>query len=128
MAQPANLTAIPHAFLQFKVAAKLGDVTLWRRAEQLLVIAAKVRWILIAHTEPGTRGVQVFAEHQAACFLKPYLFLKLQRTHCRDGFEVMMKAGNAHAEFVRELFHSERLVKTFAQMPDGSGNTARVSR
>jgi excisionase family DNA binding protein len=28
-------------------------------------------------------------------------------THRRDGLEMMMKAGNAHAEFVRNLIHSD---------------------
>jgi hypothetical protein len=29
------------------------------------------------------------------------LFLKLQRAHRRDGFEAMMKAGNAHSDSAR---------------------------
>src|SRR5437764_14946226 len=52
-----------YAFLKFKVAAKLGDVTLRRSAEKLFVLAAKVRWVFIAHTKPGARGVQVFADN-----------------------------------------------------------------
>ena len=59
-----------YAFLKFKVAAQLGDVTLRRSAEKLFVLAAKVRWVFIAHTEPGARCVQVFAEHQTTCFLE----------------------------------------------------------
>jgi hypothetical protein len=27
---------------------------------------------------PGTRRVQVFAEHRVACFLEPYLLLELE--------------------------------------------------
>ena len=116
-----------YAILKFKVAAKLGYVTLRRGAEKLFVIAAKVRWVFIAHTEPGARRVQVFPEHQTARFLKPYLFLKLQRAHRRDGLEVMMEAGNAHSEFARNIIDSERLVKVFAQTPDRLGNAAGVS-
>ena len=70
--------------LKFKVAAKIGDVTLRWSAEKLLVLAAKVRWVFISNTEPGARRIQIFAEHQTARFLESYLFLKLQRAHCRD--------------------------------------------
>jgi hypothetical protein len=75
----ADYTFSFSAFLKFEVAAKLGDVTLRRSAEKLFVLAAKVRRGFIAHTKPGARRVQVFAEHQTACFLESYLFLKLQR-------------------------------------------------
>ena len=45
------------------LSAKAGNVTLWWRAELLLVIAVKVRRILVADAESGARRVQVFAEH-----------------------------------------------------------------
>ena len=112
--------------LQFKAAAKLGDVTLRRSAEMFFVVAAKVRWVFIAYAEPGARRVQVFAEHQAARFLEPDLFLKLQGAHRRDGLEVVMEAGNAHSEFVRDVIHSHRLVKVFAQQADRFGNAVCV--
>ena len=54
--------------LKFKVAAKLGDVTLRRSAEKLLVLAAEVRWVFISNTETGARRIQIFAEHQTARF------------------------------------------------------------
>jgi hypothetical protein len=47
-------------------------------AEELLVIAAEVRWGFVAHAVPGARRVQVFAEHQAARFLEPYLLPELE--------------------------------------------------
>src|SRR5262245_18468156 len=58
-----------YASLQFQVTSKLGDVALGRSAEKLFVLAAKVRRVFIAHTEPGARRVKVFAEHQTARFL-----------------------------------------------------------
>src|ERR1700752_2935134 len=67
--------------MEFQRAAKPGDVTLRGSAEELLILAAKIRWVFIAYAEPGARCVQVFAEHQAACLLKSYLLLKLQRTN-----------------------------------------------
>jgi pimeloyl-ACP methyl ester carboxylesterase len=115
------------SFLKLKVAAKLCDVTLRRSAEKLFVIAAKVRWVFIAHAESGARRVQVFTEHQTACFLKSYLFLKLQKAHRRDGLEVMVKARNAHPEFARCLFNFKRLIEVFTQMPDCLGDAAGVA-
>ena len=69
-----------------------GNVPLGWRSEKLFVLAAKVRWVFVAHTEPGTCRVQVFAQHQTASFLQSYLFLKLQWAHRRHGLEVMMEA------------------------------------
>jgi hypothetical protein len=111
-----------------KVAAQPGDVALRRRAELFFVIAAEIRRVLVADTKSGTGGVEIFAKHQAAGFLKPYVFLKLQRTHRRDGFEVMVKAGNAHPKLARDVFNPQRLVKVFAEMPDRFRNAAGVAR
>jgi quercetin dioxygenase-like cupin family protein len=107
-----NLQFMP--FSSFEVASEPCDVALRRSAELLFVIAAKIRWIFVTDADSGARGVQIFAEHQTPRFLKPDLFLKLQRTHRRDQFEVMVKAGNAHPEFVRNIFDFKRLVKVFA--------------
>src|SRR5258706_1033979 len=104
--------------LNFKVAAQPGDVALWRGAKKFFVIAAKIRRILIADAKAGACCVEVFAEHKAAGFLKPDLFLKLQRAHRRHGFEVMMKAGNAHSEFAGDILDPQWLVESFTQMPD----------
>jgi hypothetical protein len=41
------------------------------------------------------------------------LFLKLQRTLCRDQFEVVMKTRNAHTEMSRDAFNLKRLVNIF---------------
>ena len=49
------------AVLGFKTIAKTSNVALRWRAELLLVIATKVRRILVAYAEPGTRGIHVFA-------------------------------------------------------------------
>lgn len=46
-------------------------------AEQLFVIAAKVRRVFVAHAESRARRVHVFTEHKSTCFLDLYLFLKL---------------------------------------------------
>jgi hypothetical protein len=43
--------------LKFKAAAKLRNITLWRSAEELLIVAAKVCGVFISHTEPGARRV-----------------------------------------------------------------------
>src|SRR6266404_1793796 len=119
--------AMGNAFLKFKVAAKAGNVTLWWRAELLLVIAVKVRRVLVADAESGARRVQVFAEHQTACFLESYLFLKLQGTHRCHGLEVMVKAGDAHPKFVRDLFHLQLFVKMLSQVADRFRNAAGVA-
>ena len=76
----------------FEVAAQPRDVALRRCAELFFVVAAEVRWVLVADFEAGARGVEVSSEHEAAGFLQADLFLVLQRTHCRDAFEVMMEA------------------------------------
>ena len=99
--------------LNFKVAAQPRDVALRRRAEQLFILAAKIRRVFITDAGTGARHVQIFAEHQAARFLKPDLFLKLHRTHRRDRLEMMVKAGNAHAEIARDVFNLKRLVQMF---------------
>jgi hypothetical protein len=93
------------ALCGFKATAQPRNVALWWRAELLLVIAAEVGRIFVAHTESGARRVQVFAEHQTACFLESYLFLELQRAHRRDRLEVMMKARNAHSKLARDVFN-----------------------
>ncbi len=85
-----------------------------RSAENLFTVAAEVGRIFIADAESGARGVQVFAEHESACFLESYLFLKLQGAHRRDGLEVMVKARNAHSELSRDVFNFKRLVEVFA--------------
>ena len=59
--------------------------------------------------------------------MESYLFLKLQRAHRRDGLEVMMEAGNAHAEFACDIINSERLVKVFAELFDCLRNSASGS-
>jgi hypothetical protein len=46
----------------FEVASKLRDVALRRGAELFFVVAAEVRWILVANFEAGARRVEVSAE------------------------------------------------------------------
>jgi hypothetical protein len=99
---------------RFKIMAKARNVAFWGRAELLLVIAAKVRRVFVAAAESSACSVQVFAEHQAACFLKSYLFLKLQGAHGRGRFEVMVKSQNAHSELARDVFNFKGLVEVFA--------------
>jgi hypothetical protein len=94
--------------------------------KSFFVVAAKVLRVCIAHTEPGARRVQVFAEHQTACFLESYLFLKLQRAHHCDALEMMVEARNAHAWFTRGLFDFKRLIEVCAQTPDRPGEAAGV--
>jgi len=43
--------------LDGKVTAKVWNVTLRRRAEEFLVVAAEVRRVFVAHSVPGTRRV-----------------------------------------------------------------------
>lgn len=43
--------------LKFEVTTKLSDITLGRSTKMLLVVAAEIRGIFIAHTESGARRV-----------------------------------------------------------------------
>ena len=58
--------------LRRKFTAKICNIALRRRAEELLVIAAEVRRVFVAHTVSGVRRVQVFTEHQASRLLQTY--------------------------------------------------------
>lgn len=54
---------------KFKTAAQPRDVALRRRAEQLLIVAAEICRVFVAHSVPRARRVQVLAEHQLARLL-----------------------------------------------------------
>jgi hypothetical protein len=92
-----------------------------------LILTAKIRRVFITDAETGAGYVQIFAKHHTARFMKPELFLKLQRAHCRDALEMMVKSGNAHAEFARHILNLERLVNVFAELFDCLGNAASLS-
>src|SRR6185503_19820318 len=113
-----------YTFLRLQAAAEPGDVPLRWGAEMLFVFAAEVRRIFVAHADRGGRGVQILAEHQAACFLEPYLFLELQWAHRRDRLEVMVEARDAHPEFARNIVNFKRLIEVFAETPDRLGYEA----
>lgn len=50
--------------LVLEAAAQLRNVALWRGAEELLVVAAEVRRVFVAHAMARARRVKVLAEHQ----------------------------------------------------------------
>ena len=55
-----------------------------------------MRRVIVADFIARACGIEAFAQHQAAGFLKTHLLLKLQRTHRGDGLEVVMQARYAH--------------------------------
>jgi hypothetical protein len=68
-----TLSTAPASFRSasnFEVAAQPRDVALRRGSELFFVVAAEVRWILVADFEAGAGGVEVSSEHQAAGFLQ----------------------------------------------------------
>lgn len=108
-ARPSAPSILSHASApcksssNFKVAAQPRDVAVRRGTEQLFILTAKIRRVFITDAGTGACHVQSFAEHQAARFLKPDLFLKLQMDDRRDALEMVLKAENAHAELARCL-------------------------
>jgi hypothetical protein len=63
-----------------------------------LVLAVEVGGVIVADLVPGLGGVIALADHQPPSLLKSNLLLVLKWTHVRDGFEVSMKAREAHPQ------------------------------
>jgi hypothetical protein len=59
--------------------------------------------------------------------LKPQLLLELQGTHGSDRFEVMVEAGDTHAQLAGDVFDPQWLVKVLPQSIDSSGNVVSVA-
>jgi hypothetical protein len=57
----------------------------------------------------GRRHIHPVRKHQPSRFLQPQLFLILERTHCRNRFEMVMKGRYAHRGDPREIVNPERL-------------------
>src|SRR6185312_15961154 len=60
---------------------KRSNISHRRLAEEAAVFAIKLRGTLVADFKSGTRRIDTSVQHQAACGLKPELFLILKRTH-----------------------------------------------
>ena len=69
MLMPKLLLATGQCFLSVQSAAQAYNIALRGRAEELLIVAAEVRRILIADAKPRACRVQIFPKHQTACFL-----------------------------------------------------------
>src|SRR6266540_6455882 len=80
-----------------------GNIAHWRCAEEPLILAGKVRGIVIPDARAGTRRIKVLAEHQPAGLLQPQLLLELPRAHRRDRLEVIVEARHTHPHCLREL-------------------------
>src|SRR2546428_3795468 len=72
-------------------------------AKEAFVFSIEVGSVLVSHAIGRTGRIEVFAQHQTPGLLEPQLFLELQGTHRRDGFEVMVEPGDAHAQLSREI-------------------------
>ena len=91
------------------------------------VLPSEVGGVLVPHAIGGTCRVKVFAQYQTAGELSPQPLLKLQGTHHRDGFEVVMQPRDAHAQFSRELLDGKWLVKVLTEPSNSSGDVVGVA-
>jgi hypothetical protein len=48
------------------------------------------------------------------------LFLKLNGTPRRDGFEMIMKTRNARSDIKRQIFNDKRLIQMITQLTNGA--------
>ena len=79
-----------------------------RKTEESLVLPAEVGSVLVPHAVGGAGGVEILAQHQPARLLQPQLLLVLQGTQRRDGLEVVMETGDAHAQVACKLLDAQR--------------------
>lgn len=70
--------------------------------------------VVITHAEGSACRIKVLAKHQSTSLLEPYLLLKLQRRYRCNGFELMVKAGDAHDNLLCGVVDSKLLVKVFS--------------
>jgi hypothetical protein len=75
----------------------LGD------AKEAFVIPNEGRGVLKTHAKTGTGCIHLIAQHQAARFLEPEVFLNLHRAHRLRGFELVLQSRNAHPHLPGEI-------------------------
>ena len=92
-----------------------------------LVFPAEVRGVIVADLETGLGRVEAFGEHQPPRFLQTQLLLKLKRAHCRDGLEMGVEAGDAHADFASHVLDAKRLGEVLAQPLNGADHAMGVA-
>src|SRR5687768_1063308 len=99
------------------------DVPPRRGAEQAAVFTAELRRALISDLERRTRGIDAIRQHQPACFVEAQPFLKLKRTHGRQGAEMMVEPRWAHLHMGGKLLDTQRLGEIELQPFDGARDT-----
>ncbi len=91
------------------------------------VLAAEVRSVVVTDLEARLGRVETFGEHEPPGLLKAEFLLKLQGAHGGDGFEVGMKAGDAHANLARDFLNAEWLGEILAQLSDSPDHAMGVA-
>jgi hypothetical protein len=84
------------------------DISQGRLAEEAPVFPIKLTGALVSHFERDGRGIKVICEQARPGRLQSQLLLILQRTHRRQGTEMMMERRDGHARHPSQFFHAKR--------------------
>src|SRR3954453_18742120 len=88
--------------------AQAGGVAAGREPELALVLARELRRAVVADLPADAGHVLGAAEQEQAGLLQADLLLELDRAERRDGLEVAMERGGAHAALAGEILDAER--------------------
>ncbi|VTZ61716.1 conserved hypothetical protein [Sinorhizobium medicae] len=91
------------------------------------IFAAELGLALITDLVAGIAGIEALLQHQAPCLLEAELLLVLQRAHRRDGLEMVMQRGNAHADAACEVFDAQRPGIMLFQPGDRTADLVRLA-
>ena len=103
------------------------DVADRRIAKMAFVLAAEVRCVVVTDLKACLGRVETFGEHGPPRLLQAEFLLKLQGAHGCNGFEVGMKAGDAHANLARDFLNAKRLGEILAQLSDSPNHAMGVA-
>ena len=98
-----------------------------RGAEEAFVLPIEVRGVMVPHAKSRTGRVEVFAQQQAPGLLEPHLLLELQRTHGRDGLEVVVQRRDAHPQLARKLLDAQGPVEISTQALNRLGDAGGIA-
>jgi hypothetical protein len=104
------------------------DIANWRLAERTAVFATELADALVTYLVCRTRRVKPVHEHPLSCGLQSKLLLVLERAHCCQRAELMVKRRHSHPCNRRKFLHVQRLGKVGAEPRNRScGSVAEIA-